>query len=108
MRNQILNELHSAIPNVIKMYQFDAISLYQATGKADAVYLGYKISLRDKTHFVYLPYMNYSEEDLIPLTPIWTVETVTTHGSSFRGYDHLDYCLDAVVKFNNGSINRAI
>lgn len=108
MRNQLIEKLKSSIPLLSNKYNFDKITTYLTKGQADSFYIGYQINIDTKTYYVYLPYMRYTEEALIPLTPIWTLETKSNNMSSFRGYDHLDNCLDALDKLSSRRINRAI
>ncbi|WP_117169287.1 DUF5634 family protein [Paraliobacillus sediminis] len=108
MRNQLIENLKSTIPRLSNKYHFDSMTTYLTKGQADSLYIGYQINLNTKDYYVYLPYMRYSEEALIPLTPIWTLESKSNNTSSFRGYDHLDNCLNALDKSSSQRINRAI
>lgn len=96
MRNQLIEHLQNEIPAIRKNYQFDMITTYQSNGQADSVYLGYQILIKNRIYHVYLPYMRYSEDSLIPLTPIWTVqsESENNQASIYRAYDQLESCLN--------------
>ncbi|WP_117160692.1 DUF5634 family protein [Paraliobacillus sp. X-1268] len=109
MRNQLIENLELSIPQLSNKYHFDSMTTYLAKGQADSLYIGYKITVNTRNYYVYLPFMSYSEEALIPLTPIWTLQSENYKGPSFRGFDHLDNCLDALDQSGkDNSINQAI
>ncbi|GGM22209.1 hypothetical protein GCM10011351_05130 [Paraliobacillus quinghaiensis] len=99
IREEIINQLNESIPQMLQKYQFDRITTFETTGQVDSFYLGYQISIHSKTYRVYLPYLQYSEETLIALTPIWTIETIGNDMTTYRAYETLEKCLNKLTAF---------
>lgn len=97
-KEQAIKKLESNISMLLNKHQIDEATVYEQTDVMDIIKLGYQIKHQNNSYLIYLRYMTFSSQTLIPFAPIWTVEHLHNPLEFNRGFDNIANCFAYLAK----------
>ncbi|WP_079708563.1 DUF5634 family protein [Paraliobacillus ryukyuensis] len=94
-KQAVIDELRSKLELWKNACGVAHIDVYQHYQNGDLCYLGFQLSKQTRNFQIYLPYLIYDEEQLMPLTPIWTIEQ--SDNPIKKGFENVEQVISSIL-----------